>query len=104
VAAKVNILPAGAYALDLGAEYLLKGVIAQDVTLRVKGTQVSARARARRHMQMHAHPRTHTQDGKLVGLLGLNLAKGVNLISNAEVSQGKDAYNTNFGLQLTLDA
>jgi hypothetical protein len=40
----------------------------------------------------------------LVGLLGLNLAKGVNLISNAEVSQGKDAYNTNFGLQLTLDA
>ena len=34
LAAKADILPGGAYGLVLGAEYLLKGALAQDVTVR----------------------------------------------------------------------
>ncbi len=33
LAAKADILPSGSYGLVLGAEYLLKGALAQDVTV-----------------------------------------------------------------------
>jgi hypothetical protein len=33
LAAKADILPSGNYGLVLGAEYLLKGALAQDVTV-----------------------------------------------------------------------
>ena len=40
--------------------------------------------------------------GKVAGLFGLNLAKGVNLIANGDYDTQKAV--TNVGLQLTLDA
>jgi len=80
LAAKADILPSGSYGLVLGAEYLLKGALAQDVTLRIQGSD----------------------KGKVAGLFGLNLAKGVNLIANGDYDTQKAV--TNVGLQLTLDA